>query len=1795
MKLLLIDSRLKSLETFIQGCNESTYHVVYDIQDSFDELKQKIQNLGVSSFNNIGFVFEDEGSFKLFVSYNAFVSFDDTGVHENLTTQFIKELVDTYNIQTLDFLACELLLNPTWKSYFEYLQTQNSTLEKTLVVRASSNKSGNLQHGGDWILESTNEDISALYFNENIGEWSHLLDLFTTNKYGVFLSSETVDNIYTSGFNDNNLLLRGYTYTNANALFAKNIVSVSCSTAEIGILTDELSNNLYVYGYNSYGVLGLNNTSEVKTITICNSPNIVNKKVVHVEFYKGGGSMFVLTDESLNNLYAGGRGGTLGLPNTTNYSTLQQITYLNKKINMISISDINNQIGLLTDDLNNNLYLAGYEVNGSWGNGGVTNSSSNIFVNIDISNITTSKLIYLECGIGRTAFLTDEISNNFYISGSATSGAIGTGETSGSRTTFVNVALTAGLNEPLINTTPILNKKIVKVFMNKTTNQKQICAILTNETTNNLYVCGNVSNGYMGSNDTSLKYFKNISENINGKKIVNLMLTGSNTSTILTDESLNNIYSSGISLYNGSTSGLFNPGEIVLQYTNIASLSHSKELFNKNVKYMGSSDYLTLVVTDDNAIYNCGLTKHSSNAYYINLRNDWMSYNKMDSIGKKFIDFNALNNYILTISTESSNNLYICGKNTSIFSDSSNNYPKLVNLSLKQSALLNKKVIGLCSSDVTSFVITNESSNNLYACGGVLNSVPIGNGTLNVSTTFINITSNIENKKIIYVSCSDEHSSILTDESVNNLYLCGKNSFGQLGNNTVDTLTTFTNITTNIENKKILKVDSLCKKKTFLIADEVSNNLYACGSGRLGNNINTNFQKTFININNNNLLNKKIIDLCSENTNENVGVLTSIDFTPEIYIEPPAHISFAGSASSSALGNFTSAIAYSNKLNKLIVGSYTSSTYMMSSDKGSQSSWSSQTINNTSSNVSKNKSCVWSPEKELFCMVREYTSNNNPRISTSSDGVNWSHISTSSDNVSSFSLHSVIWSLQLGLFCACGSGDRILTSPNGIQWTERIISSGYMYTSVTWSKELNLLCAIGVKQNCTTGSIIATSSDGVNWNTYSTTIMNDYIWSKSASVTWSSTLNKFCGITFHAPEVSYNTFTYNLGIHISSNGTNWTSTYLQLSTIAPELFIHAFKYDPHNISILYVHNKFILSGFNRMCLLSDDGLNWTKKAFSSPSTGSNGYGIVYIEEINQIFCTLSTGYTLRPFLSNNFYYLGIGDQCGSPINTNANLFMNMFPYSINSKKFINISIGKSFTKLISNESDNNVYFAGNNNYGQLGNGTLYGSFQFAPPKLNIPLKSIVYVPPVTVAPIIISSNSQTSSVKYMPKTVTIGNNNQIFFPDPTKTSIEIAPAKTTEAVQKYESVLNVSAKNVVSGYIKLEPAGTTFQNHISLEFNVDPFIQPVVYFKSSNDTSPLLIPSSNNSSNDVYYTANTSTGAVTLYTNHFSEAIVTQDQGTINPPVGFVLSKFNTLLAMGVSGELFKEAIPAMDVSGIAEYYVNASDMRNVFVFQTDSKDINNISNEDVKYFVRKNQWPQGLVLNPCHAWVQVSNQIASSDKSGLIPDDKQLVKHDFIRYIAKSMFNTHLGVDLFQNESELKYDLAYKGHNSAWTSIWDSITSISDVSLNTTTYSGKYGTDASYGYYLTNDLSNNSNICRQLLGQVASTAPGRMQNITTYAIDLSNGYYSVPLIDGDSISFKLTLQTAPNQHLLLNSATPIQPRSYQIRVNLRDTVTRGTTHQNGTNLIVNDPLPTTYIGTVPTDTLNTSYPANYV
>jgi hypothetical protein len=57
----------------------------------------------------------------------------------------------------------------------------------------------------------------------------------------------------------------------------------------------------------------------------------------------------------------------------------------------------------------------------------------------------------------------------------------------------------------------------------------------------------------------------------------------------------------------------------------------------------------------------------------------------------------------------------------------------------------------------------------------------------------------------------------------------------------------------------------------------------------------------------------------------------------------------------------------------------------------------------------------------------------------------------------------VTWAGELGLLVAVsnnGTGNRVMTSPDGITWTTRSSAANNGWTSLTWAKELGLLVAV---------------------------------------------------------------------------------------------------------------------------------------------------------------------------------------------------------------------------------------------------------------------------------------------------------------------------------------------------------------------------------------------------------------------------------------------------------------------------------------------------------------------------------------------------------------------------------------------------------------------------------------------------------------------------------------------------------------------------------------------------------------
>lgn len=282
--------------------------------------------------------------------------------------------------------------------------------------------------------------------------------------------------------------------------------------------------------------------------------------------------------------------------------------------------------------------------------------------------------------------------------------------------------------------------------------------------------------------------------------------------------------------------------------------------------------------------------------------------------------------------------------------------------------------------------------------------------------------------------------------------------------------------------------------------------------------------------------------------------------------------------------------------------------------------------------------------------------------------------------------------------------------------------------------------------------------------------------------------------------------------------------------------------------------------------------------------------------------------------------------------------------------------------------------------------------------------------------------------------------------------------------------------------------------------------------------------------------------------------------------INFVLNKlysnaYSTLLAT-----IPTEQIPVMDASATGVFYMKTSDLRNVFQFQTDAIGINDLSSQNMKFYTMMEHWPQLFELNPANAMMDQDlssgllsvNPIATMENPDLVySPTKMFVKHDFIRYLAYSLFGgSYSGVDLFSNQKALEDNIQQEcdgsGPGHSWYDISNALYSVSSIS----------GTnpglllDMSGLKYMTRNTISPDNLCRELMDQIGGNAPTRFQNILA-----TSNIQSVPLFDGDSISFLLTLTPNPGQERIVLRSTPVPPRTYRIKIYLiSDT---DTIHQN--------------------------------
>ena len=281
------------------------------------------------------------------------------------------------------------------------------------VYGCGNNNYGQLGHGN---YNNYNTPQEITYFTTN----NININLIASNA-GSTIFLDTDSNVYTVGNNASGQLGLGNT---TNQIVIQKLVFfnatkykyVKASFYHSIFIADD--GKVYSAGYNIDGQLGLGNytnQSTLQEITYFTTNNI------NITLASGGGSfsIFVADDGKVygvgNNSY-----GQLGLGNTTRYNTIQEITFLSDK-NITQVACGSNHTMFLASD--GKVYGCGYNGNGQLGLGNTTNYNTpqeiTYFTNINITDIL--------CGSHHIIFIASD--GKMYGCGRNDNGNLGVGNT----------------------------------------------------------------------------------------------------------------------------------------------------------------------------------------------------------------------------------------------------------------------------------------------------------------------------------------------------------------------------------------------------------------------------------------------------------------------------------------------------------------------------------------------------------------------------------------------------------------------------------------------------------------------------------------------------------------------------------------------------------------------------------------------------------------------------------------------------------------------------------------------------------------------------------------------------------------------------------------------------------------------------------------------------------------------------------------------------------------------------------------------------------------------------------------------------------------------------------------------------------------------------------------------------------------------------------------------------------------------------------------------------------------------
>jgi hypothetical protein len=185
------------------------------------------------------------------------------------------------------------------------------------------------------------------------------------------------------------------------------------------------------------------------------------------------------------------------------------------------------------------------------------------------------------------------------------------------------------------------------------------------------------------------------------------------------------------------------------------------------------------------------------------------------------------------------------------------------------------------------------------------------------------------------------------------------------------------------------------------------------------------------------------------------------------------------------------------------------------------------------------------------------------------------------------------------------------------------------------------------------------------------------------------------------------------------------------------------------------------------------------------------------------------------------------------------------------------------------------------------------------------------------------------------------------------------------------------------------------------------------------------------------------------------------------------------------------------------------------------------------------------------NTYLDLSSAIMTAFAQDTATSDDNRFADDYLRYVAKKIFNSTNGTDLFSNKSAVKTQI----HND-FKSYYDGLLVLIDRNSNNTN-SKTFGVEPSFNmsldtavskYYLTNENTGSYNVVYTLFKQLQQKQPARASDF----LGVSDvGIRAFPFQEGDSLTIYLTIKPNELQSITSNAYSRIENKTYAIKINV--------------------------------------------